>query len=215
MSLVGFKARNHPQQKANAKVDDRATPPEVFDPLHERFRFTIDACALPHNAKLPAYFTPEHNGLEQSWAWQRVWCNPPDSNIEPWVIKAKSEYAAHLIVMLLPANRTEQGWWQRHIEPNRDRPGGPRVEFLPGRLRFIAHDDDQIRPNARPPYGCCLVIWPAAAAALAAPVERDLNTHVGSGIYVHPLGSLGKADLPGAFVALDSGDGVAPSKEAA
>lgn len=162
MSNVGFKARNHPQQAAKPHVDDRQTPPEVFAPLQERFGFTLDACALPHNAKLPRYFTPEQDGLAQSWAGERVWCNPPYSSIEPWVVKA-AKSGAELVVMLLPANRTEQGWWQRHIEARRDRPGGPRTEFLPGRLRFIAHDDDQIRPNARPPFGCVLVIWGVAA----------------------------------------------------
>lgn len=162
MSLVGFKARNHRQQVgrrgANPKVDDRQTAPEVFDPLHERFGFTVDVAALPHNAKLPRYFTPEQDGLEQSWAGERVWCNPPYSAIEPWVQKAWTSHA-ELVVMLIPANRTEQGFWQRWIEPRRDQPGGVRVEFLAGRMRFIAHDDDEIRPNARPPYGVCLLIW--------------------------------------------------------
>jgi phage N-6-adenine-methyltransferase len=168
MSLVGFKARNHRQQVGkrgpNPKVDDRATAPEVFAPLHQRFGFTLDVAALPHNAKLERYFTPEQDGLMQSWRCERVWCNPPYSHIEPWVEKAWAEITsalspAHLIVMLLPANRTEQGWWQRQIEPRRDQPYGVRVEFLPGRMRFIAHDADGIKPNERPPFGCCLAIW--------------------------------------------------------
>jgi hypothetical protein len=29
------------------------------------------------------------------------------------------------IVMLLPNNRMEQGWWQRLVEPFRDRVGSP------------------------------------------------------------------------------------------
>jgi phage N-6-adenine-methyltransferase len=166
VSLVGFKARNHRQQVGrrgpNPKVDDRATAPEDFDPLNERFLFTLDACAQAHNAKLPRYFTPEQDGLIQSWAHERVWCNPPYSDIRPWVAKAHYEILhgdAELVVMLLPANRTEQGWWQDLIEPWRDHEGGPRVEFLPGRMRFIAHDADGIRPNERPPFGCCLIIW--------------------------------------------------------
>jgi phage N-6-adenine-methyltransferase len=162
LSLVGFKGKNHPQQTGKRGprpgVDDRATTPEVFGPLHERFRFTLDAAALPHNAKLPRYFTPEQNGLEQSWKDERVWLNPPYSNIEPWVEKALSEDVA-LVVMLLPANRTEQMWWQYHIEPKRDKePSRVRVEFLPGRMRFIAHDATGIKPNERPPFGVCLVI---------------------------------------------------------
>lgn len=60
--------------------------------------------------------------------------------------------------MLLPANRTEQGWWQRHVEPFRIR-GEIRVEFLAGRLRFLKPGQTEIKPNERPPFGCCLVIW--------------------------------------------------------
>ncbi len=46
MSLVGFKARNHPQQVAKPQVDDRATAPEVFAPLHARFHFTMRKAAV-------------------------------------------------------------------------------------------------------------------------------------------------------------------------
>lgn len=165
MSLVAFKAANHPQQTgkrgARPEVDDRATPPELFDPLQERFGFTLDVAALPHNTKCARFFTPEDNGLLQSWAGERVWCNPPYSDIASWVVKAHQEAVdAKLIVMLLPANRTEQGWWQRLVEPYRDRPGAPlRVEFIAGRQRFIAHDKDHVGTNERPPFGVCLLIW--------------------------------------------------------
>lgn len=166
MSLVGFSARNHEQQVAKRgarpEVDDRATTPEVFEPLHERFGFTVDAAALPHNAKLERFWTPEDDGLSQDWNGERVWCNPPYSSIEPWVVKA-NERTADLAVLLLPANRTEQGWWQRHIEPSR-RSGEVEVEFLPGRMRFIAAGDTEIRPNQRPPFGVCLVIYRKAVA---------------------------------------------------
>ena len=162
MSLVGFGAQNHPQQTAKygalGAVDDRATTPEDFAVFHERFAFTVDAAALPHNAKLPRYFTPEQNGLEQTWEGERVWCNPPYSSIEPWVEKAWRS-RAELVVMLLPANRTEQGWWQRHVEPHRDGQAGVTVEFLPGRMRFIASGAARIGSNERPPFGCCLLIW--------------------------------------------------------
>ena len=166
MSLVGFKAQNHEQQVlvrgARSHVDDRGTTLDVFDPLHKRFRFTVDAAASPENAKLPRFWTAEDDGLEQDWAGERVWCNPPYSAIEPWCEKAWVS-GAELVVMLLPANRTEQGWWQRQVEPHRDRPGGLRCEFLPGRLRFLKPGQKRIGPNERPPFGCCLLIWGAAA----------------------------------------------------
>jgi phage N-6-adenine-methyltransferase len=181
VSLVNFKGRNHPQQTrkrgARPEVDERQTSPEVFGPLHERFGFTIDAAALPRNAKLKRFWTPAEDALTRSWAGWRVWCNPPYSNIEPWVEKAHDEWVwtrsghggPELIVMLVPANRTEQGWWQRQVEPHsRARRQDFRVEFLPGRLRFIAFDADEIKPNERPPFGCCLLIWGDEAREMAA-----------------------------------------------
>lgn len=160
MSLVGFKARNHPQQRVNPDVDDRATEPSYFADLHQRFRFTVDVAAAAHNTKLPRYYTVEQDGLRQPWTGERVWCNPPYSAIWPWVQKAWAETEADLIVMLLPNNRAEQRWWQRDVEPHRDRPGSRlRVEFLPGRPRFIRKGNDRVYPNERPPFGVCLLIW--------------------------------------------------------
>ncbi len=167
--LAGFKAKNHPQQVdkagANDEVDDRETHDEYWIPWNERFGgFTLDVAAAPHNAKTERYFTREDNGLLQSWAGELVWCNPPYSNLGAWLVKAWTELPeTRGIVMLLPANRVEQKWWQTHVEryrDGRDRMFGTlRVEFLPGRMRFN-------RPNAtigpkgdRPPFGCALLIF--------------------------------------------------------
>jgi phage N-6-adenine-methyltransferase len=164
MSLVGFKAQNHQQQVLvhgpRSHVDDRALTDFDFAPLHERFGFTVDAAASHENAKLPHYWTTADDAFTQNWTCERVYCNPPYSLIEPWLIKAHAQFArgCPLIVMLLPANRTEQGFWQREIEPQR-RAGSIAVEFLPGRLRFLKPGQKCIAPNERPPFGCCLVIW--------------------------------------------------------
>jgi len=163
MALSGFRARNHPQQTGKRgpvpHVDDRGTDPKLFAELHERFRFTIDVAASVQNARLPRYYTIRDDGLAQSWAGERVWCNPPYSDIAPWVVKGHEEAGAEIIVMLLPANRTEQRWWQDHVEPFRDRRERLRVEFMRGRQRFVAPGAKEIGPNERPPFGCCLLIW--------------------------------------------------------
>jgi phage N-6-adenine-methyltransferase len=186
MTLVGFKAQNHRQQVAKRgprpEVDNLETPWEFFTPLARRFGFTLDVAALPHNAKCNRFFTPAQDGLAQSWRGERVWCNPPYSHIEPWIIKAREEWktGAELIVMLLPANRTEQGWWQDWVEPYlRERDEWFRVEFLRGRLRFIKHGHDHVEPNQRPPFGCCLLIWGVADGGLAAPAG-PVNTSQGA-----------------------------------
>lgn len=180
---MSYVPKNHPQQVAekgvNESVDDRATPWEVFDPLNREFRFTVDAAASPLNNRLPRFWTRESNALAQEWAGERVWCNPPYSDIEPWVQKAWVEAAAECVVMLLPANRSEQGWWQRHVEPFRDgkwthiEVPNLTTRFLPGRIRFVAPDLNQHAeahdlfggrsstrvPDTRPPFGCVLLIW--------------------------------------------------------
>lgn len=207
MSLVGFKSSNHPQQvgkRGATERDNLGTDPALFERLNERFGFTLDAAASKANAKCDRFFTLEDDGLAQSWAEERVWCNPPYSEIVRWVRKAGDEvhafephvradgsvtYAfcrwcapfsgdegqcpggygqprADLVVMLLPANRTEQGWWQDYVEPLRDRPDSPlRVEFLRGRQRFVLPGAESIGPNERPPFGCCLLIWSRDGAA--------------------------------------------------
>lgn len=168
MTLVGFKAQNHRQQTAKRgpldQVDDRGTPPELYDPLHARYQFTLDAAAAPHNAKCERFYTLADDGLTQPWHPHNVWCNPPYSNLGAWVAKAWAEFhpGEHVIVMLVPANRTEQGWWQDHVEPYRDRRGLHfRVDFLRGRTRFVRPGATEIGPNERPPFGCALLTWEA------------------------------------------------------
>lgn len=191
MTLSRFRSRNHPQQTARRApaqatalfdlpdlasaitddVDDRGTDPELFAELDRRFHFTLDVAASHANAKCERYLTKDDaplDGLGQTWAGERVWCNPPYSNIRPWLEKAwciPRQEAAELIVMLLPANRTEQGWWQELVEPFRDRdswladPHRLRTEFLLGRRRFVMPGNTRIEPNERPPFGCVLLIW--------------------------------------------------------
>lgn len=168
MSLVGYKSSNHPQQVAKRGATERdnlGTDPALFAKLDERFGFTLDVAATPANAKCPAFYAPEHDGLSQPWMG-RVWCNPPYSQLNAWVEKAWHEWKGaewlELIVMLVPANRPEQAWWQDHVEPHRDRPGtGLRTEFLRGRQRFVMPGAEAIGPNERPPFGCVLLIWGA------------------------------------------------------
>jgi phage N-6-adenine-methyltransferase len=170
MSVLGYKARNHPQQTAARgamdEVDDRGTDPVFVAELAARFGgdFTLDVAAAAHNAKCERFYTRAENGLDKPWPG-RVWCNPPYShpNLALWMRKAWAEWESgrpSLIVMLLPANRVEQAWWQDLVEPFRDRPGSPlRCEFLPGRMRFVLPGKEHIGPNERPPFGCCLLIW--------------------------------------------------------
>ena len=173
MSLVGFQARNHRQQVGRRgaldKVDDRRTPPELWELLNREFGFTLDVAASEANALCDRFYTIDDDALTQRWPGV-VWCNPPYSNLAAWAAKAWDELAfdsgvgADVIVMLLPANRTEQAWWQDYIEPYR-REGRLETRFLRGRLRFDTPEVDYTKQpkGNRPPFGNVLVIWRRAA----------------------------------------------------
>jgi phage N-6-adenine-methyltransferase len=180
VSIVGFKSSNHPQQTAKRgardEVDDRGTDPAFIANLEARFggRFHLDVAAAKHNAKAISYYDVKQDGLTYPW-FGRVWCNPPYSDCGAWVRKAWAEwelatageeFSPSLIVMLLPANRVEQAWWQDLVEPHRDRPGSPlRVEFLRGRMRFDRPGWTPGPKGDRPPFGCCLLIWEGGASS--------------------------------------------------
>jgi phage N-6-adenine-methyltransferase len=185
---VSFVARGHRQQvshddgprlpglEAPARIydiDDRETTAEDFGVLDARFGFSIDVAASDENHKLPRYFTAQDDGLAHPWAAERVWCNPPFSNLAPWIKKAWEETGAPLIVMLIPANRCEQSFWQEMIEPFRDRGGVLSTEFLPGRMRFLTPGSGGVRPNSRPPFGCVLLIWRHHAGRVVWRTETD------------------------------------------
>ena len=72
----------------SSKTDLWTTPQAFFDRLHKVFRFDVDVCALPENAKCGSYYSPDDNGLAQEWRGV-CWMNPPyGRKISAWVEKA-------------------------------------------------------------------------------------------------------------------------------
>jgi hypothetical protein len=77
----------------------------------------------------------------------------------------------------MPATRTEQPFWQRFIEPHRDRPGSRvTTRFLDGRTKFGKPGDPEGEEAGSPPFGCVLVTWrrraPAAEGSSEDPKDR-------------------------------------------
>lgn len=126
----------------SSEVDSWSTPQALFDELDREFGFTLDACALPDNAKCERYFTPEQDALRQSWEGV-VFMNPPyGREIGRWMAKA---YASALlgkatVVCLVPA-RTDTGWWHDYCAKG-------EMRFIRGRLRFGDGKKDAPFPSA-------------------------------------------------------------------
>lgn len=69
------------------------TPQDFFDKLDSEFNFVLDPAATNKTAKCGLYYTPETDGLSQSWdRGGAVFCNPPyGREIGKWVRKAFEE----------------------------------------------------------------------------------------------------------------------------
>lgn len=69
------------------------TPQDFFDRLNAEFGFVLDPAATDKTAKCSLYYTPETDGLSQSWdRGGAVFCNPPyGREIGKWVQKAFEE----------------------------------------------------------------------------------------------------------------------------
>jgi len=112
------------------KSDEWATPRDLFEKLNAKFDFTLDPCATELNAVCPKYYTREQDGLTQSWEGERVFCNPPYSDLKRWIKKCHEETQnGCLVVMLIPA-RTDTIAFHEYIY------GRYEIEFLKGRLKF-------------------------------------------------------------------------------
>ena len=105
------------------------TPQDLFDKLNQEFKFTLDVCALPENAKCDQFYTPEDDGLLQPWNGV-CWMNPPyGRTIRHWVEKAyTSSLMGATVVCLLPA-RTDTRWFHEYCQYG-------KITFIKGRLKF-------------------------------------------------------------------------------
>ncbi|ELS8060898.1 DNA methylase [Escherichia coli] len=87
------------------------TPSLLFRNLHREFSFSMDGAATEHDALLPRFTDDIHN---QSWVGEKVFCNPPYSDIPSFLVKASE---ADLVAFLIP-HRANTSYWLRHIFTN-------------------------------------------------------------------------------------------------
>jgi phage N-6-adenine-methyltransferase len=135
--------------------DSWSTPKEVFDWCNERFGpFNLDVCANHDNYKVFQYFTEETNGLIQDWGAHTeesestgfykypftCWMNPPYSDPNPWIRKARDEAKkGSTVVCLLKLDPTTKIWKECIQEAYNANPyPGVEVIYWPKRIKFVA-----------------------------------------------------------------------------
>lgn len=163
--------RNHPNMikrlGVSDDVDDRQTHPALLSQLADLCcgAFTLDAAAAEHNRQCER-FNSLADPEKFPWAGERVWCNPPYSSVPRWVARGWDESETIVTCMLLPANRSEQPWWQDMVEDVRDgrgtlSPGRTlTVRFIRKRWPFLCKG--QLignKTSKNPPFGLVALVW--------------------------------------------------------
>lgn len=124
--------------------------------------YALDVAAEENHHCADHYYTAKDNGLVSGW-YGDVWCNPPWSEIPEWIECAWDWLARSSFVdsvsMLLPANRTDQAWWQTHVEQDRDIGACLRTHFLPGRIKYGTPSDPLAKKQGSPAFGSVLLVW--------------------------------------------------------
>lgn len=158
--------------------DRRYTTPETMAlcmKLAGVTEWDLDVAADEESHWAPKWFGIAQDGLIQSWLYPvnhfgpwRIWCNPPFSDIAPWLERAWRFYGAmkfkpnFTMAMLLPANRTEQPWWQEYVEQWRDGRHPdlvPHTHFLPTRVRYGHPGNPKGIRAGSPPFASVLLVW--------------------------------------------------------
>ncbi len=91
--------------------------------------FDLDPCGFPGHHTAKCLYTEEDNGLDFAW-FNRVWLNPPYSNVGEWLDKL----AYHGRGVALVFARTDTKWAQRIL------PQATSVFFPAKRIMFMQAD---------------------------------------------------------------------------
>ena len=136
----------------SSKKMDWCTPQKFYDDLNQEFHFVADVAATEQTKKAQFYYTPETDGLNNSWDFGgAVFCNPPyGKDMKKWIKKAFDEAKKGIkIVLLIPA-RTDTSYFHDYIY------GKAEIRFIRGRLKFT---DENGQEQGTAPFPSMLVIY--------------------------------------------------------
>ena len=117
---------------------------------------SLDVCAAPNTAKCDFYLSPENNAFRQGWG-SINWCNPPYSDITPWIKKSYSEAIGGAITLMLIPDKAEVGYTRLA------RQRADTVIHMPFRLNFLRPDGSEFLDKAGkkqgPKFPVCVYIF--------------------------------------------------------
>lgn len=138
--------------------DSWQTPKSLFDKLNNEFKFQCDVASSDKNHFCSDWITEQDNAIDCSIPWGQVnWCNPPYSDISPWVEKAIAEHQkGKTTVMLIPSD-TSVKWFAKALDTCTE------CRFISGRISFINADTQKpVNGNNK---GSVIFIWRGGSPA--------------------------------------------------
>lgn len=150
------------EYKSNTPVKEKdlAQTPVWFIKSLEDFlgtRFALDVCALDVTAKAPDFLSLANgdDGLKDSWS-DSNWCNPPFSDITPWVMKAKNEARCNRNTALIMPDNPDTKYCRAAWEY------ADTIIRMPFRLKFLRPDGTPFldkKEKEQSPQFPCQVAW--------------------------------------------------------
>lgn len=146
--------RNDRSKKAG--FQDWETPPKLFKMLDKEFNFNLDLAATKKTALCKRFFSPEEDGLKQSWGKSRCFVNPPFKLTRHFMQKAAEEKKATVVALVLASVDTK--WWYTSVMGE-----ASEIRFIKGRISFYR---DGVIPRVGPKgkfstlrAGACIIIF--------------------------------------------------------
>lgn len=103
------------------------------------FKFDVDVCCIKQTAKCEAFYSLIDYGVDSlivPWG-QYNWCNPPYSNITPWILKARDEARLGKNSCLLIPDKAEVKYTRLYRE------FADTAIHMPFRLNFLRPDGSE------------------------------------------------------------------------
>jgi len=142
-------AKSFKTRTASSRVDWE-TPDHFYKLLDDEFHFTLDPCASDENHKCEKYFTEADDGLQQDWAGEVAFVNPPYDTKAGWMKKCFEEgRKSRTIVVLLTPSYTDTVAWHDYAMR------AAEVRLCAGRIRFVQSGV----PKRSPPFGSAVIIF--------------------------------------------------------
>lgn len=143
--------------------DRLATPDYLYDWLCQFYKFDIDLAAEETTAKCQQYYSDKDSAFKHSWHREGAtgFCNPPYSDIEPWLHKAIAESIMGFTTVMVLPTMNGQAYWEMIARY------ASIVINVIGRVNFIIPEDytvggmeyhagDELPANTR---GTCVVVF--------------------------------------------------------